>query len=114
NLGMPEAFVNQNQVWNGEAVSPIEFARRSGLLVFTSASLFQGRLAQRMPEKVRSLFPGCASNAASALQFARSTPGVTAALAGMKSASHVSENLSVSSVPPLSPEDFLNLFTAKR
>ncbi|MBI3999524.1 MAG: aldo/keto reductase [Candidatus Omnitrophica bacterium] len=113
NLGMPEAFVNQNQAWEGEAVSAIEFARRANLMVFTSASLLQGRLAQKMPDKVRSLFPKCSSAASSALQFARSTPGVTTALVGMKSIAHISENLAVSQITPLSAEDFLNLFTSR-
>lgn len=113
NLGMPEAFVNQNQIWKGEAVSAIEAARRADLMVFASASLLQGRLAQRMPENIRSLFRGCSSAAACALQFVRSTPGITAALVGMKSSAHVSENLSVSQIPPLSAGEFLNLFSSR-
>ncbi len=82
-------------------------------MVFTSASLLQGRLAQKIPDKVRSLFPQCSSAAPSALQFARSTPGVTTALVGMKSVAHISENLAVSQITPLSAEDFLNLFTSR-
>lgn len=113
NLGMPEAFVNQNQTWESETVSAIEFSRRARLLVFTSASLLQGRLAQRLPDKIRSLFPDCSSQAACALQFARSTPGVTAALVGMKSLAHVAENLALAQIPPLSPEDFTNLFVSR-
>jgi aryl-alcohol dehydrogenase-like predicted oxidoreductase len=99
NLGMPEAFVSQNQIWEGERVSAIEWARRAGLLVFTSASLLQGRLAQR--------------GVRNALQFVRSTPGVTSALVGMKTLEHVSENLAVSSIPPLSETEFTNLFVKK-
>lgn len=110
NLGMPEALTNQNQMWEGEAVSAIEFARRANLFVFTSASLLQGRLAQRMPDKIRSLFPECPSQAACALQFVRSTPGVTTALVGMKSLAHISENLSIIQIPPLDEEAFANLF----
>ncbi len=113
NLGMPEALTNQNQAWEGEAVSAIEFARRAGLLAFTSASLLQGRLAQRIPDKIRSLFPECFSQAACALQFVRSTPGVTTALVGMKSLSHVSENLNLAQVPPLNEEAFANLFASR-
>ncbi len=110
NFGMPEALTNQNQAWEGETVSAIEFARRAGLLVFTSASLLQGRLAQRMPDRIRSLFPECSSQAACALQFVRSTPGVTTALVGMKSLAHISENLSLVQIPPLNEEAFANLF----
>lgn len=112
NFGMPEAFTNQNQSWEGEAVSTVEFAKRANLLVFTSASLLQGRLAQRLPDKIRSLFPECTSGSACALQFVRSTPGVTTALVGMKSLAHVSENVVVGQIPPLSPEAFANLFAA--
>jgi len=110
NLGMPEALANQNQSWKGESVSAIEFARRAGLLVFTSASLLQGRLAQRLPDKIRSLFPNCSTHAACALQFVRSTPGITTALVGMKLLDHVAENLAVSEVSPLSKEQFFELF----
>ena len=113
NLGMPEAFTNENQIWEGDQISAIEFSRRARLLVFTSASLLQGRLAQRMPDKIRSLFPDCSSQAACALQFVRSTPGVTAALVGMKSLAHVSENLKLAQIPSLSGDAFANLFASR-
>ena len=45
-----------------------------------------------------------------ALQFARSTPGVTTALVGMKSVEHVVENLQLAAVEPTRIEDFLQLF----
>ena len=44
-----------------------------------------------------------------ALQFIRSSPGVLAPLVGQKSAEHVSENLVIMKVPPLSNEDFVEL-----
>ena len=109
NLGMPEALANQNQSWQEESVSAIEWARRVDLLVFASASLLQGRLTQRLPDKIRSLLPNCRTPAACAVQFVRSTPGVTTALVGMKSTDHVTENLAVSEVPPLSEEAFFEL-----
>ena len=112
NLGMPEALTNQNQTWEEDLVSAIEFAKRANLFVFTTASLLQGRLAQRMPDKIRSLFPECSSQAACALQFVRSTPGVTTALVGMKSLAHVSENLFLTQIPPLNEEAFTNLFAS--
>ncbi len=110
NLGMPEAFTIQNQNWNGEDVSAVEYARRAGLLLFASASLLQGRLAKHLPEKIISLFPGCRSQAACALQFVRSTPGITTALVGMKTEAHVNENLSIKELPRLEPNAFYNLF----
>lgn len=114
NLGMPEAFTIQNQNWNDEEVSAIEYARRADLIVFASASLLQGRLADHLPEKIKLLFPGCSSQAACALQFVRSTPGVTTALVGMKSEDHVLENLSVKELPRLEPNAFYNLFVESR
>ncbi len=110
NLGMPEAFTKQNQNWNGEEISAIEYARRADLAVFTSASLLQGRLAKHLPPKIKSLFPGCSSEAACALQFVRSTPGVTTALVGMKQEIHVQENISLMGVPRLEANAFYNLF----
>lgn len=113
NLGMPEAFTIQNQDWNGELVSAIEYARRADLILFTSASLLQGRLAKHLPEKIKSLFPSCTSQAACALQFVRSTPGVTTALVGMKSQAHIDENLSIKGFPRLEPNAFYNLFVER-
>ncbi len=110
NLGMPEAFTNQNQHYNGEDISAIEYARRKDLIVFASASLLQGKLAKHLPQKIKSLFPGCLTQAACALQFVRSTPGITTALAGMKSEGHIHENLQVKELPRLEPNAFYNLF----
>lgn len=113
NLGMPEAFTNQNQRWDGTYISTLEWAMRKNLLVFTSASLLQGRLALSLPQQIKSLFPGCPNGAACALEFVRSTPGVTSALVGMKSPVHVAENLTVTAIPPLSEEAFANLFAGQ-
>ena len=43
------------------------------------------------------------------LQFVRSTPGVTAPLIGHKSESHVTENMNVMKIPPLSESEFNEL-----
>ena len=110
NLAMTEAFTYANQSWENETVSALECASRAGLLVFTSASLLQGRLAQQMPEQVRSFFLNLTHDSARALQFVRSTPGVTTALCGMKSVGHITENLSLTEAAPLSEQEFMNLF----
>ena len=110
NLGMPEAFTNQNQNHNSEDISAIEYARRKDFIVFASASLLQGRLAKHLPQKITALFPGCSTQAACALQFVRSTPGITTALVGMKSAAHVKENLKIKELARLEPNAFYNLF----
>jgi aryl-alcohol dehydrogenase-like predicted oxidoreductase len=44
-----------------------------------------------------------------ALQFIRSSPGVLAPLVGQKSAEHVSENLEIMKIPPMSESEFLAL-----
>ena len=113
NLGMPEALTTENQDWNGEEISTIEFARRKEIMVFTSASLLQGRLATHIPQKIQNLFPNCESMAACALQFIRSTPGVLTALVGMKSLEHIHENLAVKKIAPLSSDDFAHLFVPR-
>lgn len=111
NLAMPEAFAFDNQIWaSNEPVSVCEFAKRSGLMVFTSGSLLQGRLTHSMPDSVKALFQGLSHDAACALQFTRSAPGVTSALCGMKQAQHIKENLTLMNVPPLSDEAFGRFF----
>jgi aryl-alcohol dehydrogenase-like predicted oxidoreductase len=45
-----------------------------------------------------------------ALQFVRSTPGVTTALVGMKHIAHVDENLQTAKLPPASWEQYSKLF----
>lgn len=111
NLAMPEAFTHSNQVCGRELRSVIDSARRMGIMVFTSASLLQGRLIQNIPEQVRSFFPGIEFGSACALQFVRSTPGVTTALCGMKTGEHIDENLSLANVQPLSEDKFADLFS---
>lgn len=60
-----------------EGISVIEEAQRLGITVITSATLLQGRIE---PQR--------------AIQFVRSTPGITTALIGMSRVEHVEENLS--------------------
>ena len=43
------------------------------------------------------------------LQFVRSTPGITAPLIGQKSESHVTENMDIMKIPPLSESEFNEL-----
>lgn len=110
NLAMPEAFTRAHDGEGPEASSLLETAARLGITVMASASLAQARLAQGLPEKVRRAFPECRTDAQCALQFARSAPGITTALAGMSSKEHVGENLALSRVPPAPLERWLALF----
>ncbi len=111
NLAMPEAFTRGNQVVGGETVSALTAAQRLGLYVMTSASVYQGQLARNLPAVVTEYLPGLASDAQRALQFVRSTPGVGTALVGMKSLSHVEENLGVAATAPMPWSRFQRLFS---
>jgi len=60
-----------------EATTVIAEAQQLGVSVVTSASLLQGRISPQM-----------------AIEFVRSTPGITTALIGMSRVEHVEQNLS--------------------
>jgi len=100
NLAMPEAYEHPTQEVDGERVCALEAARRLGIVAIASASILQGQLSRRLPTAVDEALPGLASAAARALQFVRSTPGVTAALVGMSRREHVAQNLAVACVEP--------------
>ncbi len=91
---MPEAAVRQNQKVGGERLSAVGAAGRLRLGVFTSVPLVQGQLARRGPVR------DGLSSAQTAIQFARSWPGVLAPLVGQKTAEHLSENLTLATRPP--------------
>jgi predicted aldo/keto reductase-like oxidoreductase len=61
--------------------------------VVASAPLMQGRLTSALPDEVRALFPECTTDAQCALRFVASLPGVNAVLAGMRTTTHLHENL---------------------
>jgi aryl-alcohol dehydrogenase-like predicted oxidoreductase len=46
-----------------------------------------------LPAAVRDSFPTLATDAQRAIAFVRSLPGITCALAGMRSLAHVDENI---------------------
>lgn len=105
NMNYDQALLAKNQSLGTENVSILEAATRLGVGIFTSVPFMQGRLLQPgvMPE-FNELKPSLR-----ALQFIRSSPGVLAPLVGQKSAEHVSENLEIMKIPPLSGGDFLDL-----
>ena len=74
-----------------------------------SASLLQSRLAS-LPLGLDERIPGLATSAQRAVQFVRSTPGVTVALVGMQQRQHVEENLALASHPLLGAEELARLF----
>ena len=110
NLGMTEALTQKNQRVGRAMLSVLEAAHQRGITVMASASILQGRLAHSLPTTVSDALSGLESDAQRALQFTRSTPGITTALVGMKSVAHVEHNLAVAQLPPASLEQFHKLF----
>ena len=111
NLAMPEALVAMSQAWQGKQAAFLEVARASGLMVFASACLMQGHLTKGLPAQIRDGFPELQTDAQCALQFVRSTPGITCALVGMSRREHVEENLATALVAPLTLAQFRSLLT---
>ncbi len=99
NLAMAEAYAEPTQLVDGQAMPPLDAARALGLATVASASLHQGQLSVRLPQAMAEAFPGLRTPAQRALQFVRSTPGITSALVGMSRRTHVAENLAVSALP---------------
>ncbi|HEY6330923.1 MAG TPA: aldo/keto reductase [Blastocatellia bacterium] len=111
NLGMPEALTLGNQSIDGVALSVLDAATQLGISVMASASILQAKLIQGLPDFVGKALRGLSTDGQRAIQFVRSTPGVTAALVGMCQRSHVEENMMVARIPPAPIEDFLQIFS---
>jgi len=92
---LPFSLEMQEAVETGVLNAAIEL----GITVIASAPLGQGRLTGDLPH---------------ALQFARSAPGIAAAVVGMSSSRHVEENLAVASRPPLTRRQFERVRSATR
>jgi aryl-alcohol dehydrogenase-like predicted oxidoreductase len=111
NLAMAQGVVYKSQETEGGRVSALEAAASYGLAAFGSASILQGRLAAGdLSEEVVEAFPEGGSPAQRALQFARSAPGMTAALVGVSSAEHAVENFALAAIAPANPQRVLGLF----
>jgi aryl-alcohol dehydrogenase-like predicted oxidoreductase len=113
NLAMTEAFTHANQTLGGRRVSLLDAAQELGVTVMASGSILQARLAAGLPPIIEQTFKGLRTDAQRAIQFVRSTPGVTTALVGMSETAHVEENLEVAKVAPATSEEFLRLFDNK-
>jgi aryl-alcohol dehydrogenase-like predicted oxidoreductase len=105
NMHYDQALLKKNQTFDESNVSILEAASRLNIGVFTSVPFMQGRLLATgvMPEFDELKSP------LRALQFIRSSPGVLAPLVGQKSQEHVSENLEIMKIPPLSEDNFISL-----
>jgi aryl-alcohol dehydrogenase-like predicted oxidoreductase len=112
NLAMPEALLRPNQVVEGKTMAMVQAARPLGITLVTSAALLQGQLTRNLPPYIGAAL-GLKTDSANALQFARSVPGVTTALAGMSQVEHVRANLEVVAVEPAPRDQFLKLFEPK-
>lgn len=115
NLAMTEALMLPNQkLGTDEPVTVLDAAAALGVTVVASASILQGRVAQGLPETIREPLGALATDALTAIQFVRSTPGITTALIGMSDVKHVEENLQLVRVEPAHREDFARLFSETR
>lgn len=110
NLAMPEAFTLGNETLDGEAVNVLEAAYRLGVTLVASGSMLQGRVARDLPDPVRRALGSLPTDAQTAIQFVRSTPGIATALVGMSRVEHVDENLQLVAVEPLTHEQLRQLF----
>jgi len=111
NLGMPEAVSVANETVGGEATTVVEAAFSLGITVVVSASMLQGRVARGLPDAIRQPLGSLATDAQTAIQFVRSTPGISTALVGMSKVEHVEENLSLIDKEPVGPEAFAAIWT---
>jgi len=109
NLGMTEALTLGNQSVAGKTMTVMETAGELNITLIASASLLQGQVASNLPEFVAQAL-GLDSDAERALQFVRSSPGITTALVGMSREEHVHANAKLIGIPPATIEQFSQLF----
>ena len=109
NLAMTEALTLGNQTVEGKVMTMAEAAEALDVTLIASASLLQGQVARNLPPFVRQAF-GLQTDAECALQFARSSPGITTALVGMTRMEHVRANARLVQVPPATVDQFSKLF----
>lgn len=111
NLAMPEAFGFWNQRSQETQTSTLKYAEDMGITVMASASILQAQLAKNLPPQIVEILNGSLkSDAQRAIQFTRSTPGISVALVGMSQVSHVEENLRLAGVATLPFEKYRRLF----
>lgn len=111
NLAMAEALRLPSQIGPaGGTAAVLSALRGTGTLVLASAPLIQGRALGRLPNFVRECLGARLGDAQRCLQFARSSPGITAAIVGMREAAHVEQNLALARVPVATPEAIEAIF----
>ena len=111
NLGMTQSVVYRSQSVGDRRMPALDACAALGLAAFGSVPLLQGRaVGVDFPESVADAFPEAKSSLAQALQFARSAPGVTAALVGVSDPEHAAEDFALARIPPAPPARVLDLF----
>ncbi len=115
NLAMIEALLASNQIRPSRQGrgSLLQSASDYDLVVMTSASILQGKLAQSLPSAVADCLNGLRTDAQRSIQFARSSPGVTTALVGMRGIEHVRDNLEAARFPIAAETELMGLFEHK-
>ena len=109
NLGMTEALTLPNQAIDSRTLPMIEAAHALGITLVASASLLQGQVARNLPPFIAEAL-GLDNDAERALQFVRSTPGISTALVGMSHVEHVRANLHLVGIAPAPQDVFTKLF----
>jgi len=110
NLGMTEALTTGNQSVQGQIKTAMEAAAALDITLIASASLLQGQVAKNLPAFVGQAL-GLANDAERALQFVRSSPGITTALVGMSHVEHVQANSRLVAEEPATVDQFSKLFS---
>ena len=110
-LAMGEGVGLESQLGpDGHSHAILESLSGTGTAVLASAPLYGSRLVGRVPKEIREAFPGTSGDAQAALQFVRSTSGITSAVVGMREPDHVDDNLALAAVPPADPGVPADLF----
>ncbi len=109
NLAMTEVFSQPTQKLSGQPANALSVAGRVGVTTVGSASMLQSRLAHGLPDHVKEKL-GLETDAQRAIQFSRSTPGMSIALAGMSNPEHVAENLKLAAVPPAAAASYFSIY----
>jgi aryl-alcohol dehydrogenase-like predicted oxidoreductase len=110
NLGMTEALTLGNQSVRGRDRTVMEAASELDVTLIASASLLQVQVAKNLPGFVAEAL-GLQNDAERALQFVRSSPGISTALVGMSRVEHVKANARLVGLPPATVDQFSKLFS---
>jgi len=113
-VAMGEAMGLPSQFGSGsKPAGVLETLEGTGIAVLTSTPLVRGRAARNLPDALCAALAPARGSAQAALQFARSTPGVTTTLVGMRSPDHVDHNLALARHPPAAAETINELFAVR-